>query len=813
MRCGPNAFICRRFATDAFTAESPSTTYQSVVGYDLAGDITSIQYPDGRVVSQDWNDLKRLTHVYSGPTDYLVSAAYNNDGSPATLDYGNGDTVSTGENIMQQVDSIWLERTASNGVPAQLYMALGYCYNGEDYEGAGSCGGDIGNGGNVSSITNLIGDGSQDKLYAYDHLNRLVSYHKRNDPVESYAIDPWGNMNRTNVGQGPLNFPTSNRRPDLTCSGPGGSAAYDGAGNQTCDGDPAYSTVHRYLFNPENQITAVTDGGDTALASYTLSADGARVRKDLANGSWKEYFDVGGQVLAEKDQTGSWTDYIYANGRKLAKVDSQKPILHMHGVRDGSIYMGCGVEGPVIGVPNGLAGYTIRQGDHIMMDVMQTLPTYGGLALIFQDGTGSGTLHDISTGTPFYFNGVADGSWHTMVGDLSEYAGETISYVLAGIHNNTPAGTFDVYMHNAVVQTTDGRTLPILTGQSASVGNFTGTQCGGYNLSSTTEATPTSDPKVSTNYYVADHLGTTQMELSSGGWPVWKGDFDPWGQERDAQLTSNNYKFTGKERDAESGDGSGNNGLDMFGERYYSNSTGRFLSVDPLLSSGKPADPQSWNRYSYTANSPMRFTDPTGLYTFGKCNASPSDCEAYEQRFRNSIAGLEKSLGTYKAGSPEYGKIADALKKLGKEGEGPVKVNFGDAGHDANGRDYLGKTVGTNMILNYAAQDATFKNWGVKPGGEEAANYDSGLSGHEGTHIGKGFLIGLMRMKGENAAYYTEGLVYEGLHQTDRIYGLWFESWRTLDKDLLEKTRNQAVYNFQHGLQPPVPVQKGVSPF
>src|SRR6266404_2418255 len=56
--------------------------------------------------------------------------------------------------------------------------------------------------------------------------------------------------------------------------------------------------------------------------------------------------------------------------------------------------------------------------------------------------------------------------------------------------------------------------------------------------------------------------------------------------------TSNTHKFTGKERDAESN-------LDNFGARYDSSSLGRFMSPDPLLSSGRLGNPQTWNRYAY----------------------------------------------------------------------------------------------------------------------------------------------------------------------------------------------------------------------
>jgi RHS repeat-associated protein len=65
-------------------------------------------------------------------------------------------------------------------------------------------------------------------------------------------------------------------------------------------------------------------------------------------------------------------------------------------------------------------------------------------------------------------------------------------------------------------------------------------------------------------------------------------------------------QFTLKERDTETG-------LDYFLARYYSSTQGRFSSADPLMASGRAALPQSWNRYSYVLNNPLRLVDPTGL--------------------------------------------------------------------------------------------------------------------------------------------------------------------------------------------------------
>ena len=69
-------------------------------------------------------------------------------------------------------------------------------------------------------------------------------------------------------------------------------------------------------------------------------------------------------------------------------------------------------------------------------------------------------------------------------------------------------------------------------------------------------------------------------------------------------------KFTGKERDTESG-------LDYFGARYYASNMGRMMSPD-WSSKAEPVpyakldDPQSLNLYSYVRNNPLRFVDADG---------------------------------------------------------------------------------------------------------------------------------------------------------------------------------------------------------
>jgi len=72
-----------------------------------------------------------------------------------------------------------------------------------------------------------------------------------------------------------------------------------------------------------------------------------------------------------------------------------------------------------------------------------------------------------------------------------------------------------------------------------------------------------------------------------------------------ATLDGTSQKFTSKERDAETG-------LDYFGARYMSSAQGRFTSADPKQFPHDITDPQSWNKYSYTRNNPLRYVDPDG---------------------------------------------------------------------------------------------------------------------------------------------------------------------------------------------------------
>jgi RHS repeat-associated protein len=109
-------------------------------------------------------------------------------------------------------------------------------------------------------------------------------------------------------------------------------------------------------------------------------------------------------------------------------------------------------------------------------------------------------------------------------------------------------------------------------------------------------------------YYTPDQINSTRIVTNDAGAVVYAAAHDPYGAIQ--QTWVNTYdptpKFSGKERDAESG-------LDYFGARYYDRSQYRFISVDPIINPETfLQSPQRMNLFSYCAANPISFMDPNG---------------------------------------------------------------------------------------------------------------------------------------------------------------------------------------------------------
>jgi RHS repeat-associated protein len=149
------------------------------------------------------------------------------------------------------------------------------------------------------------------------------------------------------------------------------------------------------------------------------------------------------------------------------------------------------------------------------------------------------------------------------------------------------------------------------------------------------------------SYYFSDFLKTASVITDSAGTVKSESDYYPWGGE--LQFTnndSNHYKFTGKERDSETG-------LDYFGARYYSNGLGRFITADwsavPVpVPYADLSDPQSLNQYTYVRNIPTSNADPDGH----ECPTCPPATipEATPANVQKTLDGVQKATQAAEAG-------------------------------------------------------------------------------------------------------------------------------------------------------------------
>jgi RHS repeat-associated protein len=111
----------------------------------------------------------------------------------------------------------------------------------------------------------------------------------------------------------------------------------------------------------------------------------------------------------------------------------------------------------------------------------------------------------------------------------------------------------------------------------------------------------------STTYSIfKDHLGSTRLITKLDKSVYDSLDFLPYG-EQVAGDTGATHKFTGKERDSESG-------LDNFGARYNASSIGRWMSPDAInLTDARVQNPANTiNKYIYGGNNPLKYIDPDG---------------------------------------------------------------------------------------------------------------------------------------------------------------------------------------------------------
>jgi YD repeat-containing protein len=238
------------------------TTYTMGYGYQ-AGELTSITYPSGRAVNQNYDAIGRLAKVFDSANTYASNLGYNAASELTGLNYGNGVTATIGYSS----DRLQLTSLAYTKGTSTLF-SLGYGYG-----SAGS------NNGQIMGVTDNV-DSGRTITYSYDNLARLLSAVTNGDTNYprwglSFSYDRYGNRTQQTVTAG--SAPSNSVTIDQTTNRISGSPyAYDANGNMTNDG--LNSSI---VYDAENRLVSINSG------SATYSYDGKSLRGGCPVSRWR----------------------------------------------------------------------------------------------------------------------------------------------------------------------------------------------------------------------------------------------------------------------------------------------------------------------------------------------------------------------------------------------------------------------------------------------------------------------------------------------------------------------------------------------
>ncbi|MCZ7423706.1 hypothetical protein O7605_29785 [Verrucosispora sp. WMMA2121] len=199
-----------------------------------------------------------------------------------------------------------------------------------------------------------------------------------------------------------------------------------------------------------------------------------------------------------------------------------------------------------------------------------------------------------------------------------------------------------------------------------------------------------------------DHQGTGQVAVTGdAAQTVTRRRQTPYGNERGTQATWPNPRgFVGGYKDS--------TGLTQVGERMYDPLLGRFLSVDPVLDQ---FDPQQMNAYIYANNSPISFSDPTGLrWLEGNVAKSSAKAERDAATRKQSTAKANQKSDPRTHGNTAAHATAVLLRVRN------LKKNFP---HAVISSDAFGITKGADIIC-WNCKKGEVWVWEVKPERQKA---------------------------------------------------------------------------------------------
>jgi RHS repeat-associated protein len=164
-------------------------------------------------------------------------------------------------------------------------------------------------------------------------------------------------------------------------------------------------------------------------------------------------------------------------------------------------------------------------------------------------------------------------------------------------------------------------------------------------------------------YQLANHLGSASLELDEAGQVISYEEYYPYGGasyqavRSDVEVSLKRYRYTGKERDEESG-------VYYHVARYYACWLGRWTSVDPAARQFP-----DWSTYAYSFSNPLRFRDDTGAApTEAASTANPSVLYRAAKLLANDVKKVETEVDAIfnkiKSGESISAEVVEEAERL-----------------------------------------------------------------------------------------------------------------------------------------------------
>ncbi|MDD4980038.1 MAG: SpvB/TcaC N-terminal domain-containing protein [Candidatus Omnitrophica bacterium] len=265
----------------------PEQQYLVERTYDVLDRLTSLKYPDGEIISYEYNKAGQLKKVYSqtDSTVFVKNIDYAASGQTLKIEYGNGTT--TYYRYLPNTSQISLIVTLNQN-NNEVLQELRYTYD---------------NSGNIIKIEDKVKDTTQ--AFQYDDLDRLIKASGEYGTL-NYRYDSIGNLlEKEGIGY------QYGARPHAPTQFGNTVISYDANGNLISKGS------EQYQYDAENRLTQVNESG--IITSFVYDGDGGRVVKTLTTNDQRLTTTYIGSLF-EIDSDGTTRKHIFAGSNRVCTL-------------------------------------------------------------------------------------------------------------------------------------------------------------------------------------------------------------------------------------------------------------------------------------------------------------------------------------------------------------------------------------------------------------------------------------------------------------------------------------------------------------